>query len=93
MKLNKKQLEEMKEFLEYLKLNTTIKEKKALVTLSGVDLTLILSTLYCILEEIDDVSLIIQGFSAIGVTTGILVVLLNIYKEEKEKSKHKVLKK
>ena len=92
MKLNKNQLGEIKEFLEYLKLNTTVKEKKALVTLSGVDITLILSTLYCLFEETSDFDFIAQGFSAIGVTTGILVLLFSVYKKEKDKSNSKVLK-
>jgi len=92
MKLTREQLLEIKEFLEYIKLNTTFKERKSLVILSGVDLTLILSILYCLFEETSDIDLIIQGFSAIGVTTSILVLLLNIYKKEKEQSADKVLK-
>ena len=92
MKLTREQLLEIKEFLEYIKLNTTLKERKSLFTLSGVDLLLFFYFFYSILEDVEDVCFIVEILFGIGATSGILCFLINFYKKDYDKSKSKLLK-
>lgn len=79
MKLNKNDLKEMKCFLEYLSNKTTLKEKKALVTIGGIDSLLIINSVWCLLEENKNIDFILQSLGVTGITTGILIAMIVIY--------------
>ena len=79
MKLNKNELKEMKCFLEYLSNNTTLKEKKSFVTLGGIDILLIINSVWCLLEENSNIDFILQSLGVTGITTGILIAMFAIY--------------
>ena len=92
LKFTKEQLLEIKDFFEYVKVNTTLKERKSLFTLSSVDLLLLFSFFYSIFEDGKDVDLIMYTLFGVGVTSGILGFLSDFYKKDYDKSKYKSLK-
>ena len=86
MNLRKEKLEEIRDFCIFIEENISLKEKKAILTLETVDIGFILNITYCLLEEKQSLEDLLPVFTSFGITTGILLIMINtyfdIYKEE-----------
>lgn len=86
MDMDKEKLIKMREFLNFVKMNYTLREKKGILILSLVDMIFIGCFMYELFDNPHDIEGIVHSLTGVGVTSGILLGMglsyNSIYKEK-----------